>query len=824
MVAPLAALLLLAATTGSPGGATPDSFAVRSAAAPDTTESPPPSRVVRRLEEVVVRASRLADPLSSQSVHRVTREALRELPVDRLADALALQAGVVATGEQLHVRGGRAGDAQILLHGIPLGEALRGRPMELPRLAVESADVVSGGLDAEYGGALAGVIPVRTVDPGERSQGEVRWDGDLGSRTDFFDPTRYNRVSALVSGPLWGRLGMTASADVLADDTYLPALRSRSSWSSWRADNRILGFFKLAPVGPAPRVSLELLGSRRVDRPYNPMWSLDGYTTTCTGLFCSGGPAFSDSLPSDPTGYERYRAADHEAITDESRYAAVLSAWRPLRAGRLRGTAGWVAARRLVSVGGRDDASYLYDPTREPFFGLPESATSDPFLVYRGDEPFFQKSTAETFTLRGDFDAERSGGSRLGLGAGLTYDRVEMRELDLSIKGFRIDSLRAFRAGAPGGYAYAQGRWVHEGLVLNSGLRLEAFTAGPKAVSPSFGGSTRAIWSLSPRLGVAYPVSTHDVFSLSYVRIQQSPARDFLYENRYDNRRPISHRQPLGNPGLEPTSLISYQAAIKHLFERGRAFQASVFYRDLFGQVGVREFYPGYGAPRPRYENADEGHAEGFEIECLLPHGEGSELDLQYTYMHAVGTQSREEGLPFGDALSTRIVPTGDVPLDWDRRHNLSLSWLWRKVPEWTVSWTTRVGSGLPWTASPRRDLPVDLSQVNARRFKWDENTSLAVRWGPPFLPTMWHLAFGLDVRNLFDYRSERAATISGYPHPLINTYYDDDGAFRGETGLPGGAYWDGRDNAAADAWVRIHDPRLMNPPRTVRFGVAARW
>ena len=35
---------------------------------------------------------------------------------------------------------------------------------------------------------------------------------------------------------------------------------------------------------------------------------------------------------------------------------------------------------------------------------------------------------------------------------------------------------------------------------------------------------------------------------------------------------------------------------------------------------------------------------------------------------------------------------------------------------------------------------------------------------------------------------------------------------------------WDGRDNAAADAWVRIHDPRLMNPPRTVRFGVAARW
>src|SRR5688500_9649085 len=65
----------------------------------------PSSRVVRRLEEVVVRASPLHDPLSSQSVQLVTRETLHELPVDRLADAVALKAGVVARGEDLHVRG-----------------------------------------------------------------------------------------------------------------------------------------------------------------------------------------------------------------------------------------------------------------------------------------------------------------------------------------------------------------------------------------------------------------------------------------------------------------------------------------------------------------------------------------------------------------------------------------------------------------------------------------------------------------------------------------------------------------------------------------------
>src|SRR5580765_7746425 len=184
-----AACLLLAATAADP--ALPDSAAT---ASQDSLRASS-NKVVKRLEEVEVRASRLADPLSSQSVHRVTREALRELPVDHLSDALALEAGVVAMDEQLHVRGGRVGDAQMTVEGIPLGEALRGRPMQIPRLALESADIVSGGLDAEHGGALAGVIPLHTLSAPERAQGEVRWDGDLGLHTDSFEPTNYDQFS-----------------------------------------------------------------------------------------------------------------------------------------------------------------------------------------------------------------------------------------------------------------------------------------------------------------------------------------------------------------------------------------------------------------------------------------------------------------------------------------------------------------------------------------------------------------------------------------------------------------------------------------------------
>ena len=74
---------------------------------------------------------------------------------------------------------------------------------------------------------------------------------------------------------------MVASLDVLLDDAALPALRTESRTRllggsfGWRADNRLRGHVKLASSNPASRLALELLAARRVDRPYDPMWTLD---------------------------------------------------------------------------------------------------------------------------------------------------------------------------------------------------------------------------------------------------------------------------------------------------------------------------------------------------------------------------------------------------------------------------------------------------------------------------------------------------------------------------------------------------------------------
>ena len=121
--------------------------------------------------------------------------------------------------------------------------------MEVPLLALRNVELVSGAPEAQYGCGLAGALDLRTVDPGARPEAQLRWTGDGGL------DTRYDRVSARVGTPLRVLgLGVVSAVDGTFDDTWLPALRTPNRRRvlgaplGWRAENRMLGYLKLAPV------------------------------------------------------------------------------------------------------------------------------------------------------------------------------------------------------------------------------------------------------------------------------------------------------------------------------------------------------------------------------------------------------------------------------------------------------------------------------------------------------------------------------------------------------------------------------------------------
>jgi outer membrane receptor protein involved in Fe transport len=758
-------------------------------------------RVVREFPAIEVQGALLHDLRSSQTVHVIAPAALRDYPADRLAELVALKPGVVALGDELHVRGGRAGETLVSLDGVSLNEPLRHRPMEVPLLAIRSAELVSGTPETRHAGSIAGVLDLRTVDPGEHPSGEARWQTDGGL------DTRFDRVSARVSVPVAPLgLGVVLAGDALLDDTSFPALRSAGRQEiagfsfGWRAENRMLGYAKLASLRSPGRFSAQVLGGRLVHRPYDPMWSLDGWS----GFNAFGLPVFSpDSVP----GFDRYRAADHQSMTDERRVATILTASGSRGGHRGSLTLGWLHTRTATTVGGGWTI-----PEAPENAAFAHESTGDPFHVIRGDDPLYRVSGSDMVTLRADAELATRTVAPLRVGLGGTWERVEMDELDATLLTTQLDAWRRYRATAPGGFAYGQGRWQSGGLVLNAGLRAEVYSAGPEADDQTLPGSPAPRWSLLPRLGLAYPLSSRDVFSMAYARVDEAPPRDLLY----DQRTEITNRQPLGNPALRPATLISYEAALRRLLAPAWAAQAAFFYRDIAHQAGARDYQTPGGPVDLRYTDEDQASAAGLELSVLHAPTGTRRIEAHYTFMHAWGYESRPEGDPYGPVREPGTAPFAERPLSWDRRHSVLVTGLWQWGGRVTLAGSYRVGSPLPWTPKTRRQPLADLTQVNSRRFGWSQIVHAAVTVAPPYA---LGLTFGLEVRNLLNDRSERVATEDGFPNPVINTAYDDYGAYRTETGLAGGAFW-----TTNTGWVPVHDPRLLVTPRTVRASIGRRW
>lgn len=802
MVVALLALALLAHPS------TPDSLPASGPAARDSAQARP--QVVLELPPVEVRAL-LHDMRSNQTVHLIPSTVLRALPVDRLADVFALQPGVVALGEELHVRGGRHGETALNLDDLNLNEPFQNRPIEVPLYAIRGAELVSGAPEAEHTTGLAGGIDLHSVDPRPRPSADLKWQTDGGSGT------HYDQIAGRVSAPL-ARLGLgiVAAGEGMFDDTYLPALRTPQRHSvagvrlGWRAENRMSGYLKLAPLRHPERFAVQVLVNRQVHEPYNPNFTLDGWVFVPVNF--KDTPVFS---PEPEPGYLRYNAADHVAITDDRQLAASIMVGTGRAPTFARASLGWVRTNTVTSVSGQREAA---DASHRPRYGNP--IASDLWYALWGDWPLYRQSDSDVLTLRTEIGHTAATGSVLG-GVELRHEQVSMREMDWQPFAPRTaellpspgDSIRTYGAAAPGASAWVQGRWSSGGLIMNAGLRADWFTPGPEAEHQTLPGRNRGIWSFGPRLGIAYPLSVRDVFSFSYSRIHQAPGRDYLY----DQRKAITNRQPLGNPALEPSTLVSYETAVKRLLDPQWAVQAAAFYRDVFGQVGALDAEIPEGPINLRYVNADDSHALGFEWTILCTPDERRRFEFNYTWMTAWGNESRPEGDPYGPVRSLRTPSIGEQPVSWDRRHSFLVAGVWPVLRNGSISWSTAVLSPLPWTPKLLRQPFTDRALINSRRLEWAEVTNLDVRWT---ISRARDVTLGIEVRNLFNAHNELIATIDGYPSPAINTLYDDYGAYRTASGLGGGAYWSHLDHV----WVPVGDPRLYDAPRTVRASIETRW
>jgi outer membrane receptor for ferrienterochelin and colicin len=714
------------------------------------------------VQEVVVTASTpmiQKDVTSSVSVIR--RDQIESLPVSNFKDLLSLQAGVVETGSNnLHVRGGRSNEVAYLVDGVYVKDPLLGGlSLEIGNDAIQEMSLLSGTFNAEYGNALSGVVNIVTRD------GEDKFAGKFEARTSEFGIDRYSslhesRVNGSLSGPLFTNdLNFFISGEVDNRGSYLPY--GYGKFSSF--------FTKLTTtVFPLAKISLQNRGSVGDRQNYShafkyipeqyPKIKTDSWQSSLTFTHTTANNFFYDFKASYfNQGYFSGIDKDTSRYLPTSEWIYFSEYGNGFEFYKITDTLELTDSRTVTADFKLDAVWQMNEFNEIKFGGQFQQHWLDLYYVYdpKRNFPYYDDYYTKPFEL-----------------AAYIQDKIELAYLVLNL-GLRWD------------YSNANVTYRADPLDPNTTIQ-----SGPKS-------------QLSPRIGIAHPISDRTKLHFAYGHFFQIPEFQYLFEN---NQYDLNVREPLfGQADLDAERTISYEVGISHQFSDRIAAHVTAYYKDIIGLIGTRYYFPfvdGRYTGYTLYVNEDYANVKGFEVTLDIRPDRYFSGGLTYTYMDAKGSASSETEQYPGTSESTQLYY-----LDFDRTHVLNASATYQ-IPNGEgplifgapilenidLSVILRASSGAPYTPSGR-----DVGFVERNSLRQPGIYSIDMILGKSFfIMQSIEMRIFVEIYNLSDHQN------------ILYVYPD--------TGDPDFTFEGGQSEEY------MQDPSNYGPPRTIRLGASIRF
>jgi len=244
---------------------------------------------------------------------------------------------------------------------------------------------------------------------------------------------------------------------------------------------------------------------------------------------------------------------------------------------------------------------------------------------------------------------------------------------------------------------YLQDRFEHSSLIITAGLRLDLFdynalrllneelpldpdslrldsdTANDQFVSTLEESDTEAsekFTRVSPRIGIAFPVTERTQMRFSYGKFYQRPELQNLYVG-YDyleyKVKFGGYYVSFGNPNLEPPQTTAYEIGISHLLGENSVFDMNIFYKDVTDLIQVQR-QPSFPQSFASYRNIDYGTIKGLEFQLKTRRSRNIEFNFKYTmsFSNATGSYANTQG---NVAWTGSTEPRQTAPTEFDQRH-----------------------------------------------------------------------------------------------------------------------------------------------------------
>jgi outer membrane receptor protein involved in Fe transport len=390
---------------------------------------------------------------------------------------------------------------------------------------------------------------------------------------------------------------------------------------------------------------------------------------------------------------------------------------------------------------------------------------------------------------------------------------------------------------------YAQDKIEYEGIILQPGLRYDYFDSKTPRIKDESNplddasqltedrlAESEPKHTISPRLGVAFPIDAATHVHLNFGKFYQQPNLQELYTN-YSyiayKIRTGGYYYPFGNPNLEPEETVAYEVGVTRELSKSTKLEVSAYYKDIEGLTQVTTI-PSSPNSFASFRNRDYGTAKGIDVYVMAERVNRLMGSLSYSLAYAEGTGSISN-TQRNIAWTGSEPPKQTAPLAFDQRHRMTLGLDYRyRESDGPILFGRRLfsktglnllltaGSGFPYTPTQTYNevtlqsvSSIPTGPINSRYGPWTWQLDLKV--DRDFKVGFTNLNAFLWIVNVFDRKNPVTVfTSTGLPDET------------GWLSTPDGQAW--LDANGADAQERYelaqNDPRNFGPPRIVRVGL----
>ncbi len=693
------------------------------------------SSVAITTAEVIISGKREAiETDRTNTAAYISSEQISNLPVQEVSDIIQLQSGVVkGANGALHIRGGRSGEINYMIDGVSVTDQYRGgSSIGLENNWVQELQVISGTFNAEYGQAQSGVINIVTKEGSKKFNGSASIAvGDyVSSRNDVFmniDDINLNEIDASINlnGPI----------PFIPNSSYYTSFRynDKEGWLYGQRRTRIEDTVPIqAYISEAERNqsdqerlagikvpdSLQTGDNSYIPLNFNEKYSVYGKFSNklTTDISLRYSIFYNHSKYKSYSDYRRYSPDGVKPITNNN-YNHIINLNHVLSASTF-----YTINFSLYS---QNIQNKLFDDMLDPQYqGTPHD---DQGFAFGGTNNSRSDITNSALTVKVDFTSQVDKVNQIKIGASFKKHKLDYFTMS-TISDSPVDQAPRLRIPAANtenydvyinepyeAVFYAQDKIELDELIVNVGARLDYWNPNakipvdPRAITDQSNGirlntefeDAGDRFNVSPRFGLAYPLSANGVVHVSYGHFFQLPRFNAIFSNSEFEVSLGGLNTIMGNANLKPEQTVNYELGLQQVISNILSVDFTLYYKDIKNLLSQEIINTADKKVYARYINRDYGNVKGFTVAVKTLNFTKFFATLDYTYQVGKGNAS-DPNTVFTNFQSNPPKESEKqvIPLDWDQAHTLNASLYVGNTVEWSLGLIGRYSTGQPYTPS----------------------------------------------------------------------------------------------------------------------------